>query len=101
MTEVQKSFNIDAHYSTETKTEKPLIKAVEAPAVLPVHHLFSDKEASKKVQQINTDIYEGAKKEKEKSDFNKLTYFKILGGVTLLTAGIAGIEKIKKFFRKS
>ena len=37
---------------------------------------------------INTDIYQGTKKEKAKNDFNKSLYFKIFGGVALATAGI-------------
>ena len=41
------------------------------------------------------------KKEKAKNDFNKSLYFKIFGGVALATAGIAGINKIRDFFRKS
>lgn len=102
MAEVQQnSFNIDAHYSTETKVKRPKITAAEAPGVLPAVHVFSDKDASKKMKSINTDIYEGAKKEKSKNEFNKSLYFKIFGGVTLLTAGIAGVHKIRKFFRKS
>ena len=53
------------------------------------------------MQQINTDIYEGAKKEKAKNDFDKKLYFKIFGGVALFSAGIAGVYKIRNFFRKS
>jgi len=97
---MENCFNmIEAHYSTETKVKRPQITA-EAPSKVPKHALFSDKEATKRVQKINTDIYEGAKKEKTKNDFNKSLYFKIFGGVTLLTAGIAGIYKIRKYFKK-
>ena len=92
---------IEAHYSTDTKVKRTKTGAIEAPAVLPKHQLFSDSIANQKINSINTDIYEGAKKEKKKHEFNKSLYFKIFGGVTLLTAGIAGIYKIKNFFRKS
>ena len=92
---------IEAHYTTDTKIKRIKPAATEAPAVLPKHKLFSEQEAGDKIKAINTDIYEGAKKEKAKNDFNKTLYFKIFGGVTLLTAGIAGIHKIRKFFRKS
>ena len=101
MTDVNNQFNLDAHYSTETNVKRPFTHAAEAPAALPKHNLFSDKEATKRVKQINTDIYEGAKEEKAKKDFNRALYFKIFGGITLLAAGIAGIDKIRKFFRKS
>lgn len=40
-------------------------------------------------------------KGESKNDFNKSLYFKIFGGVALATAGIAGINKIRSFFRKS
>lgn len=92
---------IEAHYTTETKVKRPKINAAEAPAVLPQHHLFSDKDAQQRMNSINSDIYEGTKKEKSKHEFNKSLYFKIFGGVALFTAGIAGISKIRNFFRKS
>ncbi len=101
MGDVQNNFNLDAHYTTDTKIKRPLNSIAEPPETLPKHNLFSDREATQKVKQINTDIYEGAKREKTKSDFNKSLYFKIFGGITLLSAGIAGIYKIKEFFRKS
>lgn len=92
---------IEAHYTTETKVKRPINTVAEAPAALPKHHLFSDKDAQQKINSINTDIYEGTKKEKTKHEFNKSLYFKIFGGVALFTAGIAGISKIRSFFRKS
>ena len=91
---------IEAHYTTETKVKPPKILA-EAPVTLPKQVIFSDTEASGKIQEINTDIYEGAKKEKKKHEFNKSLYFKLFGGAALLTAGIAGINKIRKFLKKS
>ena len=36
-----------------------------------------------------------------KNEFDKKLYFKIFGGVALASAGIAGIYKIRNFFRKS
>ena len=92
---------IEAHYSTDTKVKRSNHGVVEAPMIIPKHQLFSDDLANQKMNSINADIYEGAKKEKKKHEFNKSLYFKIFGGVTLLTAGIAGIYKIRNFFRKS
>ena len=100
MSEINNNY-LEAHYSTETKVKRPKLVAAEAPASLPKQVLFSNQDADKRMQQINTDRYEGAKKEKAKNDFDKKLYFKIFGGVTLLTAGIAGIYKIRNFFRKS
>lgn len=87
---------LEGHYSNEIKVKRPKLTAAEAPAVLPKHALFSEKEANQKLNVINTDIYEGAKKEKSKNEFNKSLYFKIFGGVTLAAAGIACIHKFKK-----
>lgn len=92
---------IEAHYSNETKIKPPKIVAAEPPATIPRKALFSNAEADKRMQAINTDIYEGAKKEKAKNEFDKKLYFKIFGGVALASAGIAGIYKIRNFFRKS
>lgn len=100
MSEIKNNY-LEGHYSTETKVKRPKVVAAEAPASLPKQVLFSNQDADKRMQQINTDIYEGAKKEKAKNDFDKKLYFKIFGGITLLTAGIAGIYKIRNFFRKS
>ena len=100
MSEINNNY-LEAHYSTETKVKRPKVVAAEAPAILPKHKLFSNKDADKKMQKINTDIYEGAKKEKTKNDFDKKLYFKIFGGVALFSAGIAGVYKIRNFFRKS
>ena len=50
------------------------------------------------MQSINTDIYEGAKKEKSNHEFNRKLYFKIFGGVALTAAGIAGFSKIRKWW---
>ncbi len=100
MSEINNNY-LEAHYSTETKVKRPKVVAADAPASLPKQVLFSNQDADKRMQQINTDIYEGAKKEKAKNDFDKRLYFKIFGGITLLTAGIAGIYKIRNFFRKS
>ncbi len=92
---------LEAHYSIDTKVKKTQNIVAEAPTKIPKHKLFSNEEANKKIYAINSDIYEGAKKEQKKNEFNKSMYFKIFGGITLLTAGIAGIDRIKKFFKKS
>lgn len=93
--------NIDAHYSTNMKVKRPAIKAADAPFSVPKNKLFSNQDADIKIRSINTDIYEGAQKEKAKNDFKKSIYFKIFGGIALLTAGIAGLRRIQNFFRKS
>ena len=94
---------LEGHYSTETKVKRPKITVAEAPAALPKHTLFSEKEAKQKINAINTDIYQGTKKEKAKNDFNTIFVHlpKEKKMKALATAGIAGINKIRDFFRKS
>ena len=99
MSDVANNYNIEAHYSNDMKVKRPKVTTFEAPSVIPKHHLFSDKDASKKMQEINTDIYEGSQKEKSQHEFNRKLYFKIFGGITLATAGIAGISKIRQWMR--
>ena len=94
-------YNIEAHYSDNTKVSRPKLTVAEGPVALPNNHIYSDKEANSRIQAINTDIYESSKKEKAKHEFNRSLYFKIFGCVTLATAGIAGFGAIKKFFKKS
>ena len=45
------------------------------------------------MQSINTDIYEGAVKEKEKHEFSIKRYFTIFGIIALITAAIAYLRK--------
>ena len=93
--------NLDAHYSNNMKVKRPLVNLAEAP---PSHihntKLFSEDDANQKVQQINTDIYESASKERAGNGFNRSLYFKIFVGVALAAAGITGYGKIKQFFKK-
>lgn len=100
MSEIQNNI-LEGHYSTQVKVKRPKTSVAQAPEVLPKHNLFSEKEAEQKINAINNDIYAGAEKEKKKKEFNRSLYFKIFGGVALVTAGIAGINKIKGFFKPS
>lgn len=93
--------SLEAHYTNDIKVRRPKLTEASAPNSLPSRVLFSDREATKKMQSINTDIYEGTKKEKQKNEFNKSLYFKIFGGVLLTAAAVAGIRKLIHFFRKS
>lgn len=70
--------SLEAHYTNDIKVRRPKLTEASAPNSLPSRVLFSDREATKKMQSINTDIYEGTKKEKQKNEFNKSLYFKIL-----------------------
>ena len=84
---------LEAHTSCNMKVKRPKVTPNDISFTLPVHKTFSDSEATKRMQAINTDIYEGAKKEKEKHEFNIKRYFTIFGILALLTAAIAYFRK--------
>ena len=91
----EESLNLDAHTSTNMKVKRPNISPNDLNVILSNKPVFSDKEATKRMQAINTDIYEGAIKEKEKHEFNLKRYFTIFGIITLLTAAFAYLRKGK------
>ena len=87
------AYNLEAHTSTNMKVKRPKITPNDLTMVLPQRKPFSDEEATKKIRAINTDIYEGAVKEKEKHEFNLKRYFTIFGIIALLTAALGYSRK--------
>lgn len=94
MSEVN-TYNLEAHTSTNMKVKRPKITPNDLAIILPQKKPFSDKEATKRMQAINTDIYEGAVKEKEKHEFNLKRYFTIFGIIALLAAVLGRSRKGK------
>jgi len=84
----EEAFELGAHTSSNMKVKRPKVTPNDLNIVLTTKPVFSDKEATKRMQTINTDIYEGAKKEKDKHEFNLKRYFTIFGLFALLTAAI-------------
>ena len=89
------AFILEAHSSKNMKVKRPKIKPNDVKLMLPAQKTFSDRDATKRIQAINTDIYESAKKEKEEHEFNTKRYFTIFGILALLTAAIAYLRKGK------
>ncbi len=58
------SNNLGSHYTTQAKVEIPKYSVADAPDALPKYHTFDDVDANKRIEGINTDIYEGVKGEK-------------------------------------
>ena len=87
------SYQLEAHTSANMKVKRPKVTPNNLNLILPNKKPFSDTEATKKIQAINTDIYEGAVKEKEKHEFNLKRYFTIFGILALLTAAAAYFRK--------
>lgn len=49
--------DIEAHYSTVSKVDKPKRVVVEGPNNIPVRHVYTDKEANARLAAINNDVY--------------------------------------------
>ena len=93
--------NIDAHYSDSMKVKRPKIDPDKIKIGIPPQKSnFSDKEATARIQRLNSDIYEAHKKEKSSHEFNFKSYLKIIAGFVLAAAGIAGIRKLVRLFKK-
>ncbi len=89
------SYQLEAHNSKDMKVKRPKVSPNDLKLILPEKKPYSDIEATKRIQSINTDIYEGAQKEKEKHEFNFKRYFTIFGILALLTAAIGYFRKGK------
>ena len=91
--------NIDAHYSTDMKLSPPKVNPNMVLSSAKEKSLYSDREATEKLQKFNTDIYEREKKEKANHEFNFKTYFKVFCGVIITAASYSGICKIIRWFK--
>ncbi len=87
--------NLNSHYSTNSKVDRPNRPVAMAPTSLPKAHLFNDKDANKRMKAINQDIYVDSKKEERKSG---ITFLKIFGAFVL---AILAIKAGQKIFKKS
>jgi len=57
MNQISQTQNLNAHYTTEAKV-KPMERiVVTGPETIPVRHVYSDREANKKLEKLNNDIY--------------------------------------------
>ena len=95
-----KSQNLDAHYSTTSKVTKPETRVVvEGPPYVENKAVFSDKEANKKIRELDRDVYQQSKKEKNSE---KRKFWSIFLGSIAAILCILGITKgIKHIFKKS
>lgn len=85
---------LEAHNSSNMKLKRPKITAADfSQKLLTDKTTYSKKEADKRLTVLNNDIYQGAKKEKDKHDFNFKRYFTIFGILALLAAAIGYFRK--------
>ena len=87
------SNNLNAHYTSQAKVERSENIVAVPPKTLPSYHAFDEKDANRRMEMINKDIYEGTKNEKGKPAKNFWT--KYLGFVAIVL-GIIGIKKLFK-----
>ena len=59
--------NLNAHYTTQSKVEKPERVVVNGPENIPKYHIYSDKEANEKLTALNNDVYISVKNTPKKS----------------------------------
>lgn len=97
---ISENYQIDAHYSSNMKVKRPQVTEAFAPTSALNSGMFSDKDATKRFNQINNDIYEGANKEKKNHGFNRKLFLKIFIGIVLAVTGVSCYGKIRNFFRK-
>ncbi|MCM1004661.1 MAG: hypothetical protein NC408_10035 [Candidatus Gastranaerophilales bacterium] len=81
--------NINQHYTSNLKAERPKRTVASAPDNLPSFNLCKDEDLNKKMRVLNNDIYQDSKHEKNKS---AKTFWKCFGGLAVLVMGI-------RFFR--
>ena len=88
-------FNIEAHTTSNMKLKRPKITNSVPPPLIQTKHLYRPSDAEQYLKKLNTDIYEGTKKEKSTNEFNFKRYFTIFGIVALITAAIAYFRRGK------
>ena len=71
MEEIKSTQNLNAHYTTSSKVEKPQRVVVKGPDNIPKYHLYTDKEANERLYALETDVYEAIQKTPKKKNKNK------------------------------
>ena len=97
---INENYQVDAHYSSNMKIQRPSVVEALPPTNALNSGMFSDKDATKRFNSLNNDIYEGTNKEKKNHVFNRKRFIKIFIGVLLAVAGIFCFGKIRNFFKK-
>ena len=86
-------YNLNSHYSSNPKVERPKRAIVVGPSNLPKAHLFNDRDATNRVKVINNDINQSFKQEKNKDSIN------FTKGFVAIIFGILAFLGIKKFLK--
>ena len=97
MAQITNNQNLNAHYTTETKVKRPSKTVANAPSSLPNNKMpYYDKDATKRMQNINESIYRDCQAEKKQKTSGAV---KFVSATALTILGALGIKKL--FFKKS
>ena len=91
MAEKIANMNLDAHYTSNPKVERPKVDVISGPVDVSKGHLYNDIDARNKFRQIDADIYDGVKAEKKKSSNG---FWKVFFGAILAILGFKGLQKL-------
>ena len=91
MTQIPNNININQHYSSNPKVQKPKPVVVTGPQSLPSRHVFNDTEANRKIAEVNRELNQKSKREKAKNSRNFMIAF---GGIVLTVLAALGLKRI-------
>ena len=86
-------YNLNSHYSSNSKVNRPQRVIVTGPNDLPKVHLYNDRDATNRVKAINNDIVLDYKQEKNKDGVN---FTKGFVAIILGILAFLGIKKVIK-----
>ena len=85
------NINLDAHYTSNPKVERPARVVVSAPDSIPSSSLNIKKETDIRYRNVCNDVYDGIKTEEKK---NSSKFWKIFGCIALAILGFKGLQKL-------
>ena len=89
------AFNLEANSGSNMKLSRPKVSSADFTNALNNYTKYSNAESKKQLKAIDKDIYQRAKKEKDRHEFNFKRYFTIFGILGLLTAAITYFRRGK------
>ena len=92
---MSETYNINAHYTNNSKVQRPKIIVNNSPAVLPYNKLYDSEATDKHIKDINNELMQKHKKDEKKELRN------FIKGTALFALSILAFLGIKKFFKKS
>ena len=92
MTEI----NLNAHYTSNPKVTRPINTAISAPNHLPTKYVYNDRDAKKRLKDLNSNVNQNIKNEGKTS---LKSFLKVFGAIVLTILGIKWAQKAISFFK--